>query len=79
MYINVLLLSVAMPAINRHTANIGVVSAKMVKRLPIIAIIFDNISTGKRPILSANMPNVIVPITDPTKNSDWPSVDCHAC
>lgn len=78
MYIITKLESVAMPATNLQIANAVTFVANIVAPLPIIAIKFEIINTGNRPILSAQTPNNNDPITDPMKNNDCPNDDFHA-
>lgn len=61
----------------RDIENIGTFVEKTVIPLPIRAITFEKISTGRRPMESAIVPNIVVPTTEPTKNIDWPMVDFH--
>lgn len=70
MYIIKKLLSTASPDINRDIENIGTLLEKTVIPFPNKAIIFEKISTGRRPIVSANEPKICVPTTEPTKNID---------
>lgn len=78
MYIIKKLLSTARPDMKRDNEKIGTFVVKTVIPLPISAITFEKISTGRRPIESAIPPNICVPKTEPTKNIDWPIVDFHA-
>lgn len=77
MYIIKKLLSTAKPDIKRDIEKIGTFVVKTVIPLPTNAITLAKISTGSRPIESANWPNICVPKTEPTKNIDWPIVDFH--
>lgn len=70
MYIIRKLLSTANPDIKREMEKIGTFVENTVIPLPNNAIIFANISTGKRPMLSASVPKTCVPTTEPTKNID---------
>lgn len=72
------LLSTANPDMNRDIEKIGTFVEKSVIPFPIKAIMLEKISTGRRPIESANEPNTCVPTTEPTKNIDCPIVDFHA-
>lgn len=78
MYIIKKLLSTANPDMNREIEKIGTLVENRVIPLPMRAIILEKISTGRRPIESANEPNTCVPTTEPTKNIDCPIVDFHA-
>ena len=77
MYIIVKLLSVARPAIKRQSEKKGSVVANAVNPFPNNAIKLEITSTCKRPYRSARIPNTSEPITEPTKNIDWPKVDIH--
>lgn len=72
------LLSTASPDTKREMEKIGTFDENTVIPLPISAITFENIKTGKRPLRSAIAPKNCVPTTEPTKNIDWPIVDFHA-
>lgn len=70
MYISTKLLSVAIPAMKRQSENRSTPVAKIVKVFPKKDIRYTITRIGKRPTLSAKMPNINVPTTEPTKNMD---------
>lgn len=75
MYIMRKLLSTARPDMKRDNENIGKLVEKTVTPFPMSAITLANINTGNRPKLSAKVPKICVPTTEPTKNMDCPIVD----
>lgn len=78
MYIMRKLLSTASPERSLEAENRATSVENTVTRFPISAIRLEKTNTGKRPSLSAIAPKNCVPITEPTKNIDWPMVDSHA-